>query len=169
MTLHDASEALASAHRGHVDPFPGLEHVDLELVTDREAVDVVDAQLDQVGAGLHARLLEVAGLGLGELARVLVAVRDLKGGVPVALTRLDLHDACRGDFEHGDGDDAVVIAPHLGHAHFFADDGFRRHGRSFGFSRGRSARLLPAERWIGLPCGPLCPKDRAARAHTDIG
>ncbi len=93
---------------------------------------------------------EVTGLRLGQLARVFAAVGHLQGGVPVALGRLDLHDARRRNLEHGDRDDAVVVTPHLGHAHFFADDGFRRHGRSFGFSRGRSARLVPAERWIGF-------------------
>ena len=108
-------------------------------------------------------LREVSGLGLGQLASVLAAVGDLQGGVSVALGRLDLHDPRRRHLEHGDRDDAVVVTPHLGHAHFFADDGFRRHGRSFGFSRGRSARRVPAERWIGFAV--RSPRSGGAGSH----
>ena len=36
--------------------------VDLDLLADLEAVDRVEAQLDDAAAGLHARLGEVAGL-----------------------------------------------------------------------------------------------------------
>ena len=69
VALHGAGEALALADGGDVDELAGLEQVDLELLADLVAVDVVEAQLDQPGAGRDAGLGEVAGLGLGELAR----------------------------------------------------------------------------------------------------
>ena len=75
VALHDAGEALAPADGGDVDPLARVEHVDLELLADRVAVDVVEAQLDQADARLDAGLGEVAGLGLGELAGVLACRR----------------------------------------------------------------------------------------------
>ena len=69
VALHDAGEALALADGGDVDPVAVGEQVDLELLADLVAGHVVEAQLDERGARLDAGLLEVAGLGLGELAR----------------------------------------------------------------------------------------------------
>ena len=62
VALHDAGEALALADGGDVDAVAGLEEVDLDLLADLVAADVVEAQLDQAHARLDAGLGEVAGL-----------------------------------------------------------------------------------------------------------
>ena len=55
VTLHGAGEALAPAHGGDVDELAVGQQVDLELLADLVAGHVVEAELDQPGAGLDAR------------------------------------------------------------------------------------------------------------------
>ena len=135
VTLHAAGEALATADGSDVDPLT-LDHgVDLDLLADLEAVDRVEAQLDDATTGLDARLGEVAGLRLGELLRILVAKGDLECRVTVAFGGLHLDDAGRLDAEHGDGHD-LVVHPHLAHGDFLANDRFQCHiGSLFGQTR----------------------------------
>ena len=69
VALHDAGEALALADGGDVDLVAVGEQVGLELLADRVVGHVVEAQLDEPRARVDAGLLELAGFGLGELAR----------------------------------------------------------------------------------------------------
>ncbi len=90
------------------------EDVDLELLADLVAGDVVEAQLDEAHARLDAGLGELAGDRLGELGGLLLAEGDLQGAVAVALGGLDLHDPAGLDLQHGDRDDAVLRRPRPG-------------------------------------------------------
>jgi hypothetical protein len=111
---------------GHVDELAARERVDADRLADLEPVDRVEAQLHEPRPGCDAGLGEVTGLGLVQLLRVLVPVRDLQRAVAVALLGLHLHDACRLDLEHGDGND-LVVHPHLAHGDFLAHDRFQCH------------------------------------------
>ena len=93
--------------------------------------DVVEAELHEGDAGRHARLLVVAGERLVELARILRPEGHLEGAVAVGLGRLDLHHTAGSHFDHGHGNDAVLVVPHLSHADLLADDRLVRHGGSF--------------------------------------
>ena len=128
VALHGAGEALALGHGGHVDPLAGLEQVGGELLADRVVADVVEAELDELHAGIDAGLVVVARDRLGQLAGVALAVGDLQCAVAVVLGRLHLHDANRLDAQHRDRDDVVVVVPDLCHADLFADECLFRHG-----------------------------------------
>ena len=121
VALHRAGEALAPADGGDVDLGAGGDGVDEDLLADLEAVDRVEAQLEEALAGVDRRLGEVAGLGLGELLGVALAVGDLQRAVAVALGGLDLDDAHRLDAQHRHRDD-LVVDPLLAHADLLADD-----------------------------------------------
>ncbi len=91
---------------------------------------VVEPQLDQPHAGLHAGLGVVAGGGLVELLRVAVTLGHLERGVSVAFGRLDLDDAHGLDTEDRDGDD-LVVHPLLRHPDLLAENHCLCHfGRS---------------------------------------
>ena len=60
---------------------PGTEEVDLELLAHFVRRHVVDAQLDEAGTGLDARLGEMPQLGLGHAAGLDHAVGDLQAAV----------------------------------------------------------------------------------------
>src|SRR5262249_1476360 len=97
VALHGAGPALAAADGGDVNPLALFEDLGGDLLADGEAVDVVEAQLDQLGAGVDPGLGEVAGLGLVQLAGVPVAVGDLARGAAIALAGLHPDDAGGGD------------------------------------------------------------------------
>ena len=120
VTLHDAGEALALSGADDVDQVTGFERVGRDLLADRVAGDVGEAQLDELVAGGHAVLGEVTGLGLVELSGIPIADRDLNGAVAIGLRGLDLDDAARPDLDNGDGNDLVVV-PHLRHADLLAN------------------------------------------------
>ena len=122
VTSHGPGEALALAHRRHVDLLAGGEDAGVDLLTDRVRVRVVHPQLDQAAAGLDARAGEMASLGLVEGLRPAQSVGDLDGRVAVTLGRLDLHDPHGGDLDQGHGNGAVALVPDLGHADLLADD-----------------------------------------------
>ena len=61
VALHRAGEALALADGRDVDLRAGGEDVDLDLLADLEAVDRLEAQLDEPLAGVDRRLGEVPG------------------------------------------------------------------------------------------------------------
>src|SRR5690606_15011399 len=116
VTLHDAGEALALAGASDVDLFAGGEGVDTELLADRVGRGVSGADLDQVATRGHTGLGEVTGHRLVDLACLDLAEADLDGVVAIGLGLADLsHDVGRGS-DHGDGNNLVVLVPHLGHA-----------------------------------------------------
>ena len=67
--LHAAGEALALGDRGDVDLLAGGEDRGVDLLADRVAARVVEAQLDEAPSGLDRGRREVARLGLGERRR----------------------------------------------------------------------------------------------------
>ncbi len=140
VALHAARETLAAADRGDVDLLAGSEGVRADLLADLETVDGLEPQLDDATARLHVGGGEVTRLRLRELLSLLASVGDLQCVVPVTVVGLHLYDSCRLDAQHGDGDDALVLPPHLCHADLFADDRFLCHGVSrFASSRKCSA------------------------------
>ena len=64
MTLHRAGEALALAHGGDVDAIAVGEEVDVDLLADLVADDVVEAELDQRGPGSTPALAKWPATGL---------------------------------------------------------------------------------------------------------
>src|SRR5699024_6017315 len=81
--------------------------------------------LGDLAARGHARGLEVAGGGLGDLARVDLAGRDLHGVVAVLLGRTNLGDHVRRELEHRDGNELSAFVPYLGHADLLAEHALR--------------------------------------------
>ena len=147
---------------------PSASRSALSSWPDRVVGHVVEAQLDEPRPRVDARLLEVTGLGLGELGGLGRAEGDLEGGVAVALIGLHLDDAAGLDTDHGDGDDAVLVVPHLGHADLLADDCLCRHDdfclslrRNEGGPRfTRTLRTGQARRSVVRLCRAV-PEDRA--------
>ena len=71
---------------------------------------------------LHAGLLQVAQLGLGELLVATVLEGELDGVVAVRGHRADLRHGAGPGQDDGDGDEVAVAVEHLGHAYLLADD-----------------------------------------------
>src|SRR5690606_40155566 len=95
LSLHDAlpiCETLALARADDVDELTGFEDVDRELLAEGVLGGVGGADLGEVAAGRDARLLEVTGGRLGDLAGVDRAVGDLDRLVAVLLRRAHLGD-----------------------------------------------------------------------------
>ena len=135
MTLHRAGEALALADGSDIDELALHKGVGLDLLADFEAIDRIEAQLDETTTSVDTRLREVAGFRLGQLLGIAVAIGHLQRGVSVAFGGLDLHDARGFNAEHGDGHD-LVVNPHLAHGDFLAHDRFQCHlGSLFGWTR----------------------------------
>src|SRR5262245_64719932 len=88
VALHRAGEALALADGGDVDLRAGGEHVDVDLLADLVAVDIVEADLDQPLACLDCGLAVLAGVRLVQLAGIAATVGDLERAVAVALRGL---------------------------------------------------------------------------------
>lgn len=122
VTLHDAGEALALGGAGDVDGRAGLEGRDGDLLADGVLGGIAGAELDEVAARRHTGLLEVAGHGLVDLARVDRAEGDLDGVVAIRLGVADLRDDAGARLDDGHGDEAVVRVPDLGHAELLAKD-----------------------------------------------
>ena len=135
MTLHGAGEALALAGAGDVNLLASSEGVDGELLAHRVRRRVTGADLDQVATGGGARLGEVAGARLVHLAAVDLAEAELDGVVAVGLGQADLGDHVGGRRDHGDGDDAVVLVPELGHAELGAQQTLQVAFKSGGHRR----------------------------------
>ena len=90
--------------------------------------EVLVAELDQVAHRRRAGLLQVALLGLGQLALLDLAEGELHGGVAVALGVADRGHLAGTGLDHGHRDDGAVLAEDLGHAELLAED--RRHRRT---------------------------------------
>src|SRR5215471_4546995 len=128
VALHHAGEALALAHGGHVDQLALRQEVGADLLADLVAAHVVEAELDEADTGVDVGFGVLPGDGLGELRGLLRPEGDLQRAVSVALVRLDLDHAARAHAQDGDGDDPVVVVPHLRHADLLADDRSCGHG-----------------------------------------
>src|SRR4051794_4474041 len=168
--LHATGEALAFADGGDVDLLTGCQQVDLQFLAHREGAGVIDPQLDQANARLDTGLGEVPQLRLGEALVLLGAVGHLERGVPVVLRSLDLDDAKRRDPKHGDGDEAILVIPHLGHADFLADDCFAGHSfvlREYTRTL-RSGRPERSARSV-VPTGSPPAYSSGGRPRTSIG
>src|SRR5690606_15085464 len=97
--------------------------LDGQLLADLVPARVTGAELGEVAARGDAGLLEVALGRLVDLARVDLAVGDLDGVVAVrTLGGLDLREDAGAGRDDGDGDQAVVGVPDLGHTELLAED-----------------------------------------------
>ena len=96
-----------------------------------------------------AGLVQVALLGLGELALRDVLKAQLDRLIAFLFGSLLLHDHAGTRLNHGDGDHMAVLVKNLGHAHFFADDRF--HGCSSLKVIGRLRYVRVGSRRIALP------------------
>src|SRR3954468_900003 len=136
VALHDTGEALTLRRAHDVDQLADLEGaVDGELLAGRELGGVGRADLGEVTSRGDARLVEVTGGRLVDLARVDLAVGDLDGVVAVRLGGADLGHDVRRDLDDGHGDELVVLIPDLGHAELLAEEalgGLARHGCAVG-------------------------------------
>ena len=100
VTLHGAGESLALGHGDGVDQLPRLEEVGGQLLSDLVVGGVVEPELDQAAARVHARPVEMALLGLGQGRRPPVAPGHLEGRVALSLRRLDLDHPDRRHAHH---------------------------------------------------------------------
>src|SRR5499426_3865479 len=134
VALHPALKALALGHADHVHELAGGEELDGEELAGLIAghrFRLLEPHLAQYLHGLvHAGLLVMAGHGLGHvLLRGLET--DLERVVAVAVLRAHAHHRAGARLDHGDGDEAAVVAKDLGHAPLAADQSFlHRHGCS---------------------------------------
>ena len=78
--------------------------------------EVLVAELDQVAHRRRAGLLQVAFLGLAQLALLDLAEGELHGGVAVALGVAHRGHLAGAGLDHGHGHDLAVLAEDLGHA-----------------------------------------------------
>ncbi len=128
VALHGAGEPLALGHGDGVDPLARAHDLGGELLADLVPTGVVEPELDEVPARLHAGGREMPLLRLVQRRGALDPPGDLQGGVALAFGRLHLHHAQRRDLEDRHRDGAVVLVPDLGHADLLADDRLGRHG-----------------------------------------
>ena len=125
--LHDPGETLALADAGDIHQLASVEHVDPDLLASLIGAHVVEAQLDQLAARSDTRLVQMATLRLSQPIGALGSVGDLKGRIAIGLRPFDLHNAAGLNPQHGNGHDAVVLVPYLGHSYFFADNRLGNH------------------------------------------
>ena len=119
VALDPALEALADRDAGDLDLLARLEARDGDVVADLGALlgaEILVAELDQVAHRRRAGLLQVAYLGLAQLALLDLAEGELHGGVAVALAVADRGDLAGAGLDHGDRHDGAVLAEDLGHA-----------------------------------------------------
>ena len=74
--------------------------------------------------GLNASLLQVTGLGLGELGLLHILEAQLHGNVTVLLQGFLLRHDTGAGLDDGHRNHLAALIEDLGHAHFFADDCF---------------------------------------------
>src|SRR5215471_12287115 len=134
VALHATLEALALGHADHVHELARSEELHgegLPGLIGSHRLRLLEPHLAQHLHGfVHARLLVMAGHGLGHvLLRGLET--DLERVVAVAVLRAHAHHRAGARLDHGDGDEAAVIAEDLSHAPLAADQSFlHRHGCS---------------------------------------
>ena len=82
----------------------------------------VQVELAQILLGSHTRLVQVAHLGLGQLALGDILEAQLHSGVAFLLGSLLLDDGAGTRLDNGDGDDLAVFVEDLRHTDFLAND-----------------------------------------------
>ena len=122
--LDNAGVALALAGAGDVDLVALGEDVGLDGVADFELGAVSKTELLEVLHSADARLLEVAGFGLGELLLGHCLVAELDGLVAFLVLGHLLDNRAGAGFDDGHGDDLAGLVEDLRHADLLADDGF---------------------------------------------
>ena len=149
VALDDALIAVALADAGDIHEVARLEGISLHDVAHVQLGGILHVELPQVLLGSHAGLVQVALLGLGELALRDVLKAQLDRLIAFLFGSLLLHDHAGTRLNHGDGDHMAVLVKNLGHAHFFADDRF--HGCSSLKVIGRLRYVRVGSRRIALP------------------
>jgi hypothetical protein len=125
VALNPALEALADRDPGDLDLLARLETIDGDVVADLRTLlgaEILVAELDQVAHRRGAGLLQVAFLGLRELALLDLAEGELHSGVAVAVGVANRGHLAGTGFDDGDGDDAAVLAEDLRHTELLAED-----------------------------------------------
>ena len=120
--LHNALVAVTLGGAGHVNKVALVERVGLNDVADVQLGGVLQVELAQVLLGSHARLVQVAHLGLGQLALGDILEAQLHSGVAFLLGSLLLDDGAGARLDNGDGDDLAVFVEDLRHTDFLAND-----------------------------------------------
>src|SRR5918993_2142755 len=123
VALDVAGKALALGHAGHIDVVArGEQVVDGHRLPELVGAQIVDAELalglDRLGR--LGQVLELAGIGLVQLARRLGA--ELHGRVAVPLRRAQARDRVGLDGQDADGHHRAVVLEDLGHADLPADE-----------------------------------------------
>src|SRR5262249_61873580 len=119
--LDCARDALADPDAGDLDRVARLEGLDRDRLADDELAS--PAELDEVAMRFDAGLLQVADLGLRDLALGDGLERELDGLVAVGLDGLDLDHGARARLDDGDGGhDAALLVEELRHPELSADD-----------------------------------------------
>ena len=124
VALDNALIAVTLAGAGHVHEVALFEGVGLDDVAHVQLGGILQVKLAQVLLGCHAGLVQVAHLGLGQLALGNVLEAQLHGGVAFFFGCLLLHDNAGTRLDYGDGDHLAVFVEDLRHADFLADDRF---------------------------------------------
>src|SRR3954451_15557502 len=114
VALDGALEALALGDAGDLDLLALLEHVDGQLLADLEALALV-AKLREVAQRRVAGLLDVAELGLVQLALGHVAVAELHGVVAAVVLGAQARDPARAGLHDRDALDHAVLDEQLCH------------------------------------------------------
>ena len=120
--LHNALVAVTLGGTGHVNEVALFERVGLDDVADVQLSGILQIELAQVLLGSHARLVQVAHLGLGQLALGDILEAQLHSGVAFLLGSLLLDDGAGARLDHGDGNDLAVFVEDLRHTDFLAND-----------------------------------------------
>lgn len=120
--LDGALEALALGGAGDVDGLDVGEISDGDDVAALVLLAVLDANLAEEAHRLDAGLGEVARHRLVHVLGSDVSEADLDGVVAVGRLRLHLRDGAGAGLDDGDGDDVVVLIPHLRHTELAAKD-----------------------------------------------
>ena len=121
--LDDAGVALALADAGDIHFVAFLEGVRLDDVADVHLRGIVQTELVQHAQRAGFRLVEVALLGLGELALTDFVEAQLNGGVAFLFDCLLLDHFAGAGLNDRDGHDLALLIEDLGHADLLADDG----------------------------------------------
>ena len=141
VALDDAGVAVALGDAGDIHEVAGLEGVGLDDVADVQLGGVVQVELTQVLLGGSAGLVQVAHLGLAQLALGDILEAQLDSLIAFLFGSLLLHDHAGTRLDDGDGDHMAVLVKNLGHAHFFADDRFHVYSSLKVIGRLRYARV----------------------------
>ncbi len=140
VTLDRAGIALALADAGDVDLLALGEDVGLHGVAHFQLAAVFQAEFFEVLEVGNAGLLQVALLGLGELALGDFLKAELDGFIAFLFLGHLLDDHTGAGLDDGDGDDTASLVEDLRHADLLANNGFFHVFSSFGYWLPRMAR-----------------------------